>query len=298
MKILPVRTRGVAILGAPGPVTEHVRKVLHALGHPPLLFHSLDDLRAFETNAHGLAMLFVVTPAELARCLLGCRQLVGAVVPIVAFANAFDEITDLAARQHLAHEITVAPTRLADMFVLLQCAMDRHQLTVRKPILQRGSLRFYPESSMVGTSHKHFVLTPALFDVLFELAFAPEVLQPPAWLVSIAHRHGVGLDELRADIPKLRQRVGLVPSRGWRLAASARSGYWLGAVTAMGKREVLPKVIFKTDLVVKEVDPAQVDIDLEFAAFMRGAMPPSVEYSSPERIFQNQLPPFAENSLW
>ena len=109
---------------------------------------------------------------------------------------------------------------------------------------------------MVGTGHKHFVLTPAVFDVLFELAFAQEVLQTPAWLASIAQRHGVSLEKLRADISKLRQRVGLVPSRGWRLAASARSGYWLGAVAAMGKKEVTRKAVVTAPPAVKSLDSA------------------------------------------
>ena len=287
MKTSPLRTRGVAILGLPGPVTERVRKVLHALGHPPLLFHALDELRAFETCSETLAMLLVIAPADLTASLLGCRQLIGAAVPIIAFANSLDEIAELAACNNRADEITVAPTRLADVFVVLQCAMHRCQIAVRKPILQRRSLRFYPESSMVGTGHKHFVLTPALFDVLFELAFAQEVLQTPAWLASIAQRHGVSLEKLRADIPKLRQRVGLVPSRGWRLAASARSGYWLGAVAAMGKKEVTRKAVVAAPPAVKSLDSADSSAaELEFAAFMRGAVPPSVEYSSPERIFQ------------
>lgn len=299
MKIPSFRTRGIAILGAPSPVTERVRKVLHALGHPPLLFHSIDELRAYETRAEGLAMLLVIAPAALTGCLFECRQLMGAAVPIVALVNALDEIRDSAAHHDLAHEITVAPTRLADMFVVLQSSMHRHQIAVRKPILQRGNLRFYLESEMVGTGHKHFVLTPAVFDVLFELAFTQKVLQTPAWLASIAHRHGVSPEELSSEIPKLRQRVGLVPSRGWRLTASARSGYWLSAVAATGIKQVAPKVVAKVASAVnRAVLTESNDTDLEFAAFMRGAVPPLIEYSSPERIFQSQSSETIDNSLW
>ena len=251
----------------------------------------LEDLNALGARAQGLVMLLVIAPAYLASCLLGCRQLIGASVPMVAFANSLEEITASTKRHHLADEITTAPVRLADVFAELQRSLHQHQVAVREPILLRASLRFYPESNMVGVGHKHVVLSPAEFDVLFQLAFAPDVMHTAAWLASFAHRHGASAKQLQAEeIPALRQRFGLMPSRGWRLAASVRSGYRPSVVAAKGNKEVAPNPVIKAAHVVRPLASTQPSCsDQEFAAFIRGTLPSSIEYASPERIFQSEL---------
>lgn len=227
--------RGIALLGRPGQSTEVLRKIICLQGSAPLVFHTPDDIQALGTRAKHLAMLFVIGQEELANWMPSCRDVIGAAVPMIALAESDDQVAALAAGLHLTDDIAAMPPRLADLYVRIQRLRKLHQRPVRNETPQCGRYRFYPEHNMVGTGGKHVMLTAAMFDFVFELAFHQGKSLSPAWLATVAQRHGMSPEQIHAEISALRQRLGLVPAQGWRLEGGVRSGYRLSNLG--GRRE-------------------------------------------------------------
>ena len=159
-------------------------------------------------------------------------------VPVLLVSTSDSEVDVVTALAHGADDYMVKPLHRRELLARLEALGRRRGMSkaVQPKVIQAGALRMDCESRIASRDDCSIHLTAKEFDLAVVFLLNIGRLLSRAELHSAVWSPGPAptVRTLQAYISRIRDRLGFIPSNGWRLAPVHSRGYRLQEVTTLG----------------------------------------------------------------
>jgi|GEM_PF-3529590 len=214
---------------------EHIRRVLRALGHSPLVFAGLDDFLALGADASTLDALILGDAPEAdsqGRAVVECaRAFVGSRVPVL-HAQMQKQKRPRHRSEVPANVQVASAVYFSDLYRTALSFLDSHRFNRVSRPLTWGRYSFRPLEKTIAFNGTVLNMDAVDFDVAIEFFFNAGNAVGSKWLTHMLPSGERGaswhrIDNLDCTIDELRVALSLDGSNGWNLESLADDGYRL-----------------------------------------------------------------------